>query len=107
MSAASALDDLSGALALPRSNGELVFSAPWEGRAFGIAVGLSEAGLLDWDEFRAELTEQIAVASEDRPYYDSWLAALEVVTMRRALVDRAELRVREHEFLVGSRDEVH
>ena len=31
-------------MALPRQNGELVFAAPWEARAFGLAVALNEAG---------------------------------------------------------------
>ena len=33
-----------GAAAPPRSNGELVFEAPWESRSFGMAVALSEPG---------------------------------------------------------------
>ena len=33
--------NMEGSAALPRKNGELVFEAPWEGRAFGIAVALS------------------------------------------------------------------
>jgi hypothetical protein len=46
---------MDGAAALPRKNGELVFEAPWEGRAFGMAVALSEGRLYGWDEFRARL----------------------------------------------------
>ena len=30
----------------PRANGELVFEAPWESRAFGVAVALHESGAL-------------------------------------------------------------
>jgi nitrile hydratase accessory protein len=67
---------MSGSAALPRSNGELVFSAPWEGRAFAMAVGLVDALGLDWEEFRSRLIEEIGAAPE-RPYYESWLAALE------------------------------
>ena len=67
---------MSGSSALPRSNGELVFSAPWEGRVFGMALGLVDALGLEWDEFRGRLVEEIAAAPE-RPYYESWLAALE------------------------------
>ena len=29
---------MEGVAALPRDNGELVFAAPWEGRAFALAV---------------------------------------------------------------------
>jgi len=32
----------------PSRNGELVFQAPWEGRAFGMAVALHDAGLFTW-----------------------------------------------------------
>ena len=39
--------NLDRSAALPRKNGELVFQAPWEGRAFGMAVVLGAvAGLL-------------------------------------------------------------
>ena len=31
-----------GPAAPPRANGELVFEAPWESRAFGIAIALVE-----------------------------------------------------------------
>ena len=39
-----AVTDISGDSALPRNNGELVFESPWEGRAFSVAVGLTNAG---------------------------------------------------------------
>jgi nitrile hydratase accessory protein len=68
--------DMRGRAALPRSNGELVFDAPWEGRAFAMALGLVDALGLEWDEFRARLIAEID-AQPDRPYYESWLAAVE------------------------------
>src|SRR5207302_9267381 len=55
--------NLEGPSALPRKNGELVFEAPWEGRAFGIAVALSERGTYGWDEFRERLVERLAGGS--------------------------------------------
>jgi len=61
---------------LPRDNGELVFDAPWEARALGIAVALVEKLDIGWDEFRRRLMTAIA-AEPDRPYYDSWAVALE------------------------------
>ena len=39
--------DSSGLAASPRDDGELVFAAPWESRAFGLALVLSETGLID------------------------------------------------------------
>ena len=68
----SGLDDTS----LPRDNGELVFEAPWQARALAIAVALVEKLGLPWDVFRRRLMAEIA-RDPDRPYYESWGAALE------------------------------
>lgn len=52
-------DVLAGAAAPPSANGELTFEAPWQARLFGMAVSLSNAGLFDWDEFRARLIKAV------------------------------------------------
>ncbi len=52
--------DIEGAAAPPRSNGELAFAAPWESRAFGMAVTLHEAGAFTWPQFQAALIARIA-----------------------------------------------
>jgi nitrile hydratase accessory protein len=84
----------------PRSNGELVFEAPWESRAFGVAVALHESGALDYERFRAALIEEIA-ASDDA-YYEHWAAALERVLLAGGVVSEDELDARaaalEHEW---------
>jgi hypothetical protein len=36
---------------LPRNNGELVFEAPWQARALGIAIAVVERLGLPWDAF--------------------------------------------------------
>ena len=41
----SAVTAMTGAAAVPRKNGELVFDAPWQSRAFGMVVGLVQKGL--------------------------------------------------------------
>jgi nitrile hydratase accessory protein len=66
------LDDES----LPRDNGELVFEAPWQARALAIAVAVVERMGLPWDAFRHRLMAAIA-AEPERPYYESWIKALE------------------------------
>lgn len=73
------IDDLTGPVAVPRSNGELVFSQPWEARAFALAVALCEADRYEWDEFRRRLIDAVADAPEDdgSRYYQTWLASLE------------------------------
>ena len=52
--------DEDGAAAPPRENGELAFSAPWEGRLFGLTMTLVEAGRLDWEAFRQRLIARTA-----------------------------------------------
>ena len=52
---------MEGDVALPRLNGELVFSAPWEGRAFGMAIALMDGGQYRWEEFRDRLIVEVAL----------------------------------------------
>ena len=89
---------------LPRKNGELVFAAPWEGHAFGMAVALSEKGAFPWDEFREHLVEEIG--KDEREYYASWLAAFENLLGRRGLLSQAEIAERAEEYERLERDPV-
>ena len=75
---------MTGTAALPRHNGELAFDAPWEGRVFGMAIGVVEALGLPWSAFQAELIAAIA-AEPDRPHYESWLAALEALVVEHGI----------------------
>jgi hypothetical protein len=61
---------------LPRSNGELTFDEPWQGRALAMAIALVEQLGLQWDDFRRCLIAAID-ADPDRPYWDSWTIALD------------------------------
>lgn len=70
--------DVDSPAAPPRSNGELVFAEPWEGRAFGLALAASQAGAFDWEDFRQALIARIA-AEPEAPYYACWFDALQQV----------------------------
>jgi len=102
MSATSPLDflDTGGSAAPPRSNGELVFQAPWESRVFGVTISLYRAGLFEWDEFRQLLIEEIAAWEEqghDRAeysYYERWQSALERLLSAKKVWDEHELAAR-------------
>ena len=80
------LDDAS----LPRDNGELVFDAPWQVRALAIAVAITEKLGLPWDAFRLRLMHEIA-NNPQRPYYESWCAALESMVIDLDLTTSAAL----------------
>ena len=95
---------LEGDAALPRKNGELVFEAPWEGRAFGLAVVLSTRGEYEWDTFRSHLVAQIGARGGS--YYENWLAALESVLVARGIVTSAEVERRAAEYAALERDPV-
>jgi nitrile hydratase accessory protein len=95
--------------AAPRRNGELVFEAPWEGRAFGMAIAMHEGKAFEWEDFRQRLIATIAAADargETSGYYERWAAALEDLLASRAVVSREELDERTYEFEFGERDEV-
>jgi len=67
-------------LGVPRRNGELAFDAPWQSRVFGLAAAVAEHAYAgDWEPFRRQLITAIA-AEPDRPYWESWTAALEALT---------------------------
>ena len=69
--------DVDGPGAPPRSNGEVVFDAPWQARVFGLAAAVVETHFAgDREPFRQRLIAAIADDPE-RPYWDSWAAALE------------------------------
>lgn len=92
--------DAQGHSTLPRINGELMFSAPWEATVFALAVALSDAGEIDWREFHQQLIAEIQQwedqpqQAEDWDYYKRWLAALENVLCRRGLLTQSELHDR-------------
>lgn len=82
----------------PRANGELVFDEPWESRAFGVAVALHDAGVVDFDAFRARLIGEIgewegshAPEDEGYRYYERWLTALEQTLLAERIVEPASL----------------
>ena len=81
---------MSGATALPRRNGELVFEAPWQGRAFGMALAVVECLGLSWSAFQRHLIAEIA-GRPGASYYECWLAALERLVVEHGVATAAEL----------------
>jgi hypothetical protein len=67
--------DADGSVAPPRRNGELVFEAAWQARAFGMAVALLDRYGLGWEAFRPHLVVAIA-ANPDGEYYEQFVEAL-------------------------------
>ncbi len=103
-SARADLRELDGETAVPRKNGELVFDAPWQSRAFGMVVGLHEQGLFTWNEFKDRLIAAVAEkratddASPATVYYRQWLAALESLLLAKGLLTGEALEKRAEEI---------
>lgn len=93
--------DIEGPAAPPRSNGELVFAAPWESRAFGLAMALHDGGLFEWESFRQQLIAAVARAEAgggEFSYYRCWLEALQTLLDLEGLVDLATVEDRTAEL---------
>ena len=71
---------------LPRDNGAPVFAAPWQGRALALAVLAVERTDNEWDDFRRHLIASID-EQPDRPYWESWVAALDAFLVECDLGD--------------------
>jgi nitrile hydratase accessory protein len=84
---------MSGAAALPRDNGELVFDAPWQGRVLAMVLAVVEERGLEWDDFRRRLIAAIE-ADPSRPYYESWTVALTDLVVDVGIVTDDEVAAR-------------
>ena len=89
----AAVTEMAGAAALPRRNGELVFEAPWQGRALGMALAVVERLGLPWMEFQRRLIEEIRRQPET-PYWDAWLGALERLVVEHGVASQYEIERR-------------
>jgi nitrile hydratase accessory protein len=95
--------------------GELAFSAPWEIRAFAMAVAAYNSGMYEWSEFQLSLIESIRQweqgghdpDNEPWSYYEHWLTALETVLAGSGLLSESMLDDRTKEVLATPRDASH
>jgi nitrile hydratase accessory protein len=104
------LEDARGADGLPTEDEEPTFDAPWQARAFALAVAVTDGDAPDWHAFQRELVAAIDDGvGEDREdteeaYYRGWLTAIETLLVERGTVDADALADRVHEFEAGERD---
>ncbi len=101
---------LQHAMPLPRDNGELIFSSPWESRVFAMAVLLCEKGAYTWTAFNEHFAKFIGEAEMHNPdqeavsaYYHHWMQALEKVLLEKEILVEEQLQVRANEFATGQR----
>jgi nitrile hydratase accessory protein len=87
------------------------FDAPWQARAFALAVALTDEHpeeTLTWDEFRTRLVEEVnaerEVCDPEVVYYRQWLTALERSLVEREILAPGDFASRVAEFEEGGRD---
>jgi nitrile hydratase accessory protein len=102
-----------GAAAPPMVCDSLQFEEPWQGRLFGLALALSEAGTYPWEAFRQNLISTIgsweskhALDDPTWRYYEQYLGAFEKLVTDLGLIDTASLDKRTEEFRLRTRKEV-
>lgn len=97
---ASELETLDDAATLPRDNGEIVFTRPWEARAFGMTVAMYEGGHFEWDSFRQRLIAEVGDGEPDAgsAYYEHWFAAFESLVVSHGILDEDAIRSRMQEI---------
>ncbi|MFB6270438.1 MAG: nitrile hydratase accessory protein [Halobacterium sp.] len=102
---------------LPDVETDRDFAAPWQARAFGLAVAATDAADLDWERFQARLVAELERRhgdADDQPaaegagaresaYYEDWLAALERLLVSEGHLESGELAERVAEFEAGDR----
>ena len=112
MNAQPEIPAMEGQLAYPRKNGEPVFDAPWQSRAFGMVVGLHKAGLFPWDEFKRLLIEEIANGScaaaplGSPEYYYQWMEAFSRLLVSKGILSPQEIEDRVGDYQTGVRQDV-
>ncbi|WP_018162017.1 SH3-like domain-containing protein [Smaragdicoccus niigatensis] len=94
---AEAMLDVDGPAAPPRSNGELVFAAPWQRRLFGVTMVLTQR-IFGYEDFRQHLIERVR-ENPERDYWESWALAVEDALAGACALDRGTLDERHRAFL--------
>ena len=96
---------------LPTGGEAVVFDAPWQARAFGLAVAMYDHGDGDWSEFQGRLVDRLdrvdpveMDADIENVYYSEWLESLEAAIVDEGICSREEIDWRQKEFTEGERD---
>jgi len=98
---------------LPCDSAGPVFNAPWEARAFAMALALHERGVFTWSEWAQHLAQAIGDAQvagdpdTGQTYYQHWLTALERISATKGLLTIGLLARRKSEWDEAARRTPH
>ena len=111
--AALGLEAPDGFPPIPSDESGPVFREPWEAQAFALVVALHKAGRFTWPEWVAAISAEIRQAQADgdpdlgQTYYRHWVAALERISVAKALTGESELRLRHIECRANAEAMMH
>lgn len=95
-----------------------MFFAPWQARAFALAVHLHGAGLFTWQEWSAALGRHLSGAQkseatlpgtemEAEAYFTAWVAALGDLLAERGVAGVSEITALTHAWQAAARATPH
>lgn len=80
------------------ADGDMVFTEPWEAKAFAIVVTLSNNGFFTWSEWVDCFSEHVAAATRvevsggtPKKYYEQWVDAAEELLVAKGLTSTEQL----------------
>jgi nitrile hydratase accessory protein len=106
-------DGAADAASPPDADDAPTFEAPWQARAFALAVAVTDErgeDPLTWEQFQSRLVEEVEAGAgadagdPEATYYRQWLAALERLLVERGALDAGDLLARVEAFEAGDRD---
>ena len=106
MSMDDRIEEVLTACELPSGGEQPEFEAPWQARAFGLAVVLTEQGHITWNDFQHRFATRLDGRTHElteAEYYRHWISALEE-TVTEEMASSTELAERVAEFERGDRD---
>lgn len=74
------------------TEGDPVFSEPWQASAFALTVHLHERGLFGWGEWAKALSTEVRKpdrAEDGSDYFEAWVAALSAILCEKGVADAA------------------
>ncbi len=85
---------------VPSTDGEPVFSEPWQARIFAVVSRLAMDHRFPWDDFKASLIAEIGAGGPDdtTDYYVHFAMACEKLLTSNGMLDAAELEALSAQF---------
>lgn len=96
---------------IPLDDQDLIFSAPWEAKAFAIVNHLATNDHYTWPEWTQYLADEIASteqrASSPFSYYEQWVMACEKMLADKGLLNLEDINLKIDEIIAEREADHH